>query len=297
MRPAKPATGPILGISPLDKDATACLYVDGEWTAVAEERLSRVKLHAGFPHRAIAAVTERAGVEPADVQRVVYPFMPWWVEGTRISAGFLRDLPFTLANGTPAAAKRGHLKAHAIWCAWAIASHGKFHRELRRGLASLGIEGRLTRVDHHRSHAAAAYLTSGFDRALALTLDWYGGGLAGSVSRCTPDGIERLHELRYPHSLGLFYSQVTTALGFQPSRHEGKVLGLAAYGDRRVLGPAVLERFDRDGGGFRYRSGMDPAYARDLAALHPREHVAAAYQHALEAVACEVAEHWLDATG
>ena len=293
----KTPTGPILGLSPLDKDATACLYAGGEWAAVAEERLSRVKLHAGFPHRAVAAVTEQAGVDPAAVRRVVYPFMPWWVEGAQISAGFLRDLPFTLANGTPSAAKRGHLKAYAGWCARAIADHRRFHRELRRGLASAGIDAPITRVDHHASHAAAAYLTSGFDRALAFTLDWYGGGLAGSVSRCTPDGIERLHQLRYPHSLGLFYSQVTTALGFQPSRHEGKVLGLAAYGDPRVLGPEVLERFDRGDGGFRYRSGMDPAYARDLAARHPREHVAAAYQHALEEVACRLAEHWLAATG
>jgi carbamoyltransferase len=289
--------GPILGLSPLDKDATACLYVDGEWTAVAEERLSRVKLHAGFPKRALAELWTRAGVDPAEVQQVVYPFMPWWVEGARMIGGFARDLPFALTNGTSWGAKRRHLTAYAGWCRAAIAAHRRYHRELHSELRSLGLESKLTRVEHHAAHAVGAYLTSGFDEALAVTLDWYGGGLSGSVSRCTPAGVARLHDFRYPHSLGLFYAQVTAALGFKPSRHEGKILGLAAYGDPRVLGSEVRERFTRGEGGFRYRSGMDPAYAKDLAERYPREHVAAAYQHVLEAVACEIAADWLEKTG
>ena len=93
--------GPILGLSALDKDATACLYADGQWTAVAEERLSREKLHAGFPSRAVAELWRRTGLDPADVEAVVYPFMPWWVEGARMIDGYARDLLFTLTNGTP----------------------------------------------------------------------------------------------------------------------------------------------------------------------------------------------------
>ena len=289
--------GPILGLSPLDKDATACLYVDGEWTAVAEERLSRVKLHAGFPRRALAELWTRTGLDPADVQHVVYPFMPWWVEGARMSGGYARDLLFTLTNGTSWGAKGRHLKAYAGWCRAAIAAHRRYHRELDSELTSLGLGSKLTRVEHHTAHAVGAYVTSGFEDALAVTLDWYGGGLSGSVSRCTPEGVERLHDFRYPHSLGLFYAQVTQALGFRSSRHEGKILGLAAYGDPRVLGPEVRERFICGEGDFRYRSGMDPAYARELAERHPREHVAAAYQHVLEAVSCEIAGHWLEKTG
>lgn len=49
----------ILGISPLDKDATACLVVDGKVvSAIAEERLSRIKIHSGFPYKAIDKIFE-----------------------------------------------------------------------------------------------------------------------------------------------------------------------------------------------------------------------------------------------
>ena len=46
----------VLGISPLDKDATASLVVDGKVVfAAAEERFSRKKFHPGFPHAAVEA--------------------------------------------------------------------------------------------------------------------------------------------------------------------------------------------------------------------------------------------------
>jgi carbamoyltransferase len=289
--------GPTLGLSPLDKDATACLYVDGRWTAIAEERLSRIKLHAGFPQRAVAELLRCSGIRPADIQHVVYAFMPWWVEGSRIVGGYLRDLPFTATNGTSWKAKLRHLREYRQWCRRSVREHRKYHRELVRELRSLGLDRKLTRIEHHASHASSAFLTSGFEEALALTLDWYGGGLSGSVSRCTAQGIVPLREFRYPHSLGLFYAQVTSALGFKTSRHEGKIVGLAAYGDSGVLGPALLERFVFDNGDLRYRSGMDPWVARDLAQRFPREHIAAGYQHALEVLACEMVTHWTARTG
>jgi carbamoyltransferase len=289
--------GPILGISPLDKDATAALYVDGKWKVIAEERLSRVKMHAGFPRKAVEQLLQSAGLRSEDLQHVVYPFMPWWMEGSRMIHGYLRDLIFTLHNGTPWSEKRRHLKAYAEWCNNAIADHRHWHRELMRELSSLGLSHKLTCVEHHDAHAAAAYLTSGFAEAIALTLDWYGGGLSGSVNLCTAKGIKRLHNFRYPHSLGLFYAQVTSVLGFKCSQHEGKIVGLAAYGDSRLLAPALMARFACRQGDIRYRSGMDPNFSRELAQRFPREHVAAAYQHVLEVLVGQIAVYWMRETG
>src|SRR5262249_35046539 len=71
----------ILGISPLDKDATVSLLVDGQVTwAIAEERLSRKKMHAGFPRQALQMVLDRAGIAPADVDHVMYAFYDWQTE-------------------------------------------------------------------------------------------------------------------------------------------------------------------------------------------------------------------------
>ena len=124
-------------------------------------------------------------------------------------------------------------------------------RSSRRALGELELGGKLKRVEHHVTHAANAYYNSGFDEALIVTLDGYGSGLSGSVNLGRGGRIERLHSQEYPHSLGTFYESVTSALGFKPSRHEGKIVGLAAYGDPSVLGDVLRRRFVESNGGFR----------------------------------------------
>lgn len=50
----------VLGISPLDKDATVTIVEDGRITyAAAEERFTRVKLQDGFPWRALQDAFDR----------------------------------------------------------------------------------------------------------------------------------------------------------------------------------------------------------------------------------------------
>ena len=84
--------------------------------------------------------------------------------------GYLRDLLFTLNNGTRGREKLRHLKAYGEWCIDAILDHCNCHRELVRELSSLDLSDKLTRVEHHASHAAAAYLTSGFEEAIACRI-------------------------------------------------------------------------------------------------------------------------------
>jgi carbamoyltransferase len=65
----------VLGISPLDKDATVSFLEDGHVVfACAEERLSRVKLQSGFPHRALRLGLQRTGWNPASIDAVAYAF-------------------------------------------------------------------------------------------------------------------------------------------------------------------------------------------------------------------------------
>jgi len=65
----------VLGISPLDKDATASFMEDGRVVfACGEERLSRVKLQGGFPHRAVRLGLERTGWDPGSIDTVAYAF-------------------------------------------------------------------------------------------------------------------------------------------------------------------------------------------------------------------------------
>ncbi len=78
------------------------------------------------------------------------------------------------------------------------------NRSWNRTYTSAGGLGKLKRFDHHLAHTANAYYASSYDRALIVTLDGYGSGLAGSVSVGEGGRIRRLHTLDYPHSLGTF---------------------------------------------------------------------------------------------
>ena len=98
----------ILGISPLDKDASASLVEDGRLLfGAGEERFSRVKQHAGFPTAAIRAALEATGTDPSELDHVAYPFLTSEQEAKHIrdamnserslakessSAGALREL-------------------------------------------------------------------------------------------------------------------------------------------------------------------------------------------------------------
>ncbi|MFN8524777.1 MAG: carbamoyltransferase C-terminal domain-containing protein [Chloroflexota bacterium] len=276
----------VLGISALDKNVTAALVADGRiLKVVMEERLTRVKQQAGFPYRSIATLFRETGLEPRDVDAVTYPFFPWAEEGREKLGGFLADLRLAGRQiGDPVGWLR-HEAYYAGWVAATTLSHRKWNAALRRGLRQVGLGSvSVEHVPHHAAHAASAYFCSAFDRALVATFDWYGSGLGGSIWLAEGGRMRMLKRIPYPHSLGLFYAQVTRALGFKWSRHEGKVVGLAAFGDASKLLPTVMARFDETEGDFRYVRAMDFGAAPKLAARFSREDVAAAHQTALERV-------------
>ncbi len=288
----------ILGISSLDNISGATLVCDGEIVAaVAEERMTRVKLQAGFPALAIDEVLRIGGLTPRDIDAVTYPFFPWQREASYFWRGFFRNTLSEATTETDVRAKVGHLLRYGKWCVDCTNLHRRYGRELEIELARLGLQDKLHRVEHHQAHAASAYLTSGVPEALIVTLDWYGGGLAGSVSIGRPDGIVRVKDFHYPHSLGMFYAFVTAALNFKPARHEGKIVGLAAFGDPSILYDRVRRRLVVRDGDFQFLSGMDMAFVRDLARRYPREHVAAAFQKVLEDVVQELVLYYVRVTG
>ncbi len=188
-------------------------------------------------------------------------------------------------------------KSSVDWGRESTVYHKRWQDELEESLEELGLLRKLKRYEHHMAHAAAAYFASGFDRALIVTLDGYGSGLAGSASIGEGQHIRRLHALEYPHSLGTFYESITSSLGFKPSRHEGKIVGLAAYGDPDILLNMILGRFRQEPGDFRIVESNNIYFSRYLAGLFPKIDVAAAYQRALEIVATNYIRHYVRHTG
>ena len=285
----------ILGISSLDADATAALIQRERITLSAgEERFSRVKQHAGFPGESIRFILDASRLGLKDIDAVAYPFYPWRREALMISRGLLANNLYNLFQPGGARSKFFHLAYSARFVMTSLRDHRKYHHELVENLRRLGLENRLKRIEHHLAHAASAFYTSGLEEALVVTLDAYGSDLAGSISVGSTAGIRRVHDIKFPHSLGMFYSQVTEALGFRPTRHEGKIVGLAAFGDPSVLFDEIYRRFKCAPGGYRYISGLDVQYCRGLAKKYAREDIAAAYQAVLEKVVASLVASYLE---
>jgi len=113
-------------------------------------------------------------------------------------------------------------------------------------------------AEHHRSHAAAAFLTAPVREAALLTADGVGEWATMTVGRgsrrADRTAITLLREIRYPHSLGMLYSTFTAYLGFPVNEGEYKVMGLASYG-RPTMAEAVRKIV---------RQGPDGAFRLDL---------------------------------
>lgn len=92
----------VLGLSPLDKDATVSLVEDGLVIyAAAEERFSRTKQHAGFPHRALADALRFAGIDATEIDVVAYPFLDAAGEELLMRRAFDDEATFLRASPAP----------------------------------------------------------------------------------------------------------------------------------------------------------------------------------------------------
>lgn len=209
----------ILGINALFHDPAAALVIDGRTVAAAEEeRFSRRK--HGHPNVAFAAwelpelaarwCLESAGLEPADLDAVTYSYDP------------------TLAR--PA----DQLGLQDPW----DELRQKYARHAPSMIADLlpGLDpARVRYVPHHVSHAASAALAAPDPDTDVLVLD--GRGECGShLAGRYEDGRLTVHATQeLPHSMGLFYEDLTAHLGFHRSSDEYKVMALASYGEPRFL--------------------------------------------------------------
>lgn len=108
-------------------------------------------------------------------------------------------------------------------------------------------------VDHHLAHAASAYLVSGFDSALVVTMDQAGDGTSCAAFRGSGLDLTALDRVPFPHSVGLFAALITQYLGFRSNHDEYKVMGLAPHGRPVIDLTAIL---DSDHGRPRLHQGV-----------------------------------------
>ena len=213
----------VLGISAFYHDSAACLLKDGEIIAAAqEERFTRKKHDAGFPHHAVRYCLQAAQIQAAAIDSVVFYEKPF-VKFERLLETYLAYAPKGFKSFS---------KAMPLWIKDKLFQKKNLIEALNQTLDdTVNWRERLLFSEHHLSHAASAFYPSPFERAAVLTLDGVGEWTTTSVAVGKGRQLTVLKEIHFPHSLGLLYSAFTYYTGFKVNSGEYKVMGLAPYGE------------------------------------------------------------------
>lgn len=213
----------ILGVSALYHDSAAALIVDGEIVAAAqEERFTRNKHDSGVPVNAIyyclSCLSDYTGGN-GHLDYVIFyddPFLSL--------DRYLHNI-VTVADDAEDLLGFGFEKmlGERLW----------IHELLAEVIPGLGNKVKFLVAKHHISHAASAFYPSPFKEAVIMTLDGVGEWTTLSIGVGHGSKMEILEEIRYPDSIGLFYSAFTYFCGFKVNSGDYKFMGLAPYGQPR----------------------------------------------------------------
>lgn len=244
----------VLGISGLYHDSAAALVVDGTIAAAAqEERFTRKKHDADFPHRAVEYCLSVAGCGLDELDAVVFYDKPF-VKFERLLETYLAFAPRGFSS---------FRMAMPLWLREKLFQKHIIGKELRKIAPGFDAE-KLLFTEHHLSHAASAFYPSPFEDAAVLTMDGVGEWATMTLAIGQGSDLKIHKELHFPHSLGLLYSAITYYIGFKVNSGEYKVMGLAPYGEPRYAA-LMLEKlvdlkpdgsFQLDQSYFNYATGL-----------------------------------------
>jgi carbamoyltransferase len=211
----------VLGISAFYHDSAAALVINGEVVAAAqEERFIREKNTSKFPINAIKYALEEGGCNINDLDAVVFYDKPL-LKFERILETVLSYTPGSFLF---------FIKFIRIW----LKEKLFYRNKILSGLKQVGEfdkkKLKLLFSEHHLSHAASAFYTSGYAESAALTIDGVGEWATASIGFGKNEKLELKKVMNYPHSVGLLYSSFTYYLGFKVNSGEYKLMGLASYG-------------------------------------------------------------------
>jgi carbamoyltransferase len=291
-----------LGISCYYHDSAAALLKDGKViSAVEEERFSRKKFDDEFPELAIDFCLKEAGISSNELDYVVFYDKPV-LKFERLLDNYIAVAPRGLFSFLDVIPKWLHKR---LW----------IKNEIRNYLKDF--RGTIIFPEHHMSHAAHAFFTSPFDEAAILSVDGVGEWTTSSFGKGYGTTIELTDDIRWPHSVGLFYSAFTYFLGFKVNEGEYKLMGLSAYGKPKYYDLICDKLIDIKNDGsihlnmeyfaFTYDKVMTNQNFSELFGIPPRKEdskaeqihydIAASVQLVLEDILLKMADHVYKKTG
>lgn len=298
----------ILGISAFYHDSAAALVVNGEViAAVQEERFSRIKHDDCFPIQSVRWLIKHTQIDVESIDYVVFYEKPF-LRFERLLETYFAYAPKGFNSFRQSIPR---------WLKDKLFQKSKIIKELKTLSDEVDWWSRLLFSDHHLSHSASAFYPSPYEEAAILTIDGVGEWSTTTISVGKNNNIELLGEIRFPHSLGLLYSTITTFLGFKVNSGEYKVMGLAPYGKPIYAEKILDELLDvKSDGSFRLnmeyfsfatdvRMAADkmttffkiPPRLSEAAITQDHKNIAASLQLATETVILKLCKHIAESTG
>jgi len=264
LRKIKKIVMKIIWISAFFHDSAAALIEDWKIiSAVQEERFTRKKHDESFPTNSIQWILKENNLKLEDIDYFVFYEKPF-LKFERLLENYLSEVPFwfeSFFKSMPIWIKEKlFLKTVMIkklfeiyknlssWGSeateeskkqktilqWILRWRSEWQQEIHSGLQ---IEKNFKKIfskrikfsTHHESHAWSAFYPSPFEDSAILTIDWVWEWTTTSIAYWKWAKINFLQEIKYPHSLWLFYSAITYFLGFKVNSWEYKVMWLAPY--------------------------------------------------------------------
>jgi len=212
----------VLGLNAYHGDSSACIVVDGQLIAAAEEeRFTRIKHWAGLPVQAINYCLKEAGVNIKDVDHIAINRNP--------KANFMKKALFAFRKHPSLNLVKDRLKnaskitdMKTILCSELNIQNSKLKTVIHK-------------VEHHVAHLASSLFVSPFEEAAVVSVDGFGDFVGAMWGEGRGGNIDVKHRTFFPHSLGLYYLAFTQYLGFPNYGDEYKVMGLAAYGEPEFM--------------------------------------------------------------
>ena len=205
-----------LGISCYYHDSAAAILENGHvLAAVEEERFTRKKFDDDFPKMAIEWCLKETGISPSEIDSVAFYDKPV-LKFERLLDNYIAVAPRGLYSFLDTIPKWLHKR---LW----------IKHDIMKSLD--GFKGEIIFPEHHLSHAAYSFFTSPFEESAILTTDGVGEWSTTSIGIGNNNSVKLLQDIRWPHSLGLFYSAFTYFLGFQVNEGEYKLMGLSSFGE------------------------------------------------------------------
>jgi carbamoyltransferase len=210
----------VVGISSFYHDSSVSLFKNGTLVfACEEEKFTGIKHDSSFPKNTINYITKKYKLTKENVNAVCY------YEDPKLKKKRVIEYSKKTFFNRPIFSIKNYLEF--------LKNNKILKRELNK------ISNNIFYSTHHHSHLYYSAFSSPFNESAVISIDGVGEYDTTTISYYQKDKLVVEEVSQYPHSLGLFYSAMTSFMGFKPNEGEYKLMGLAPYGKKTDMVDSV----------------------------------------------------------